>query len=104
MKIEGNKESRILSVIYSTLDQFSFDKTDEIKAQWDKFDENRKGNVLTKYSIMHWCKKENVKVHALNEWINEIIKIIDIRIQNFSLIHTFFNNPKSIVFNPLKRN
>ena len=40
-------------------DKFSFDKIDEIKAQWDKFDENRKGNVLTKYSIMHWCKKEN---------------------------------------------
>lgn len=30
MKIEGNKESRILSVIYSTLDQFSFDNTDTV--------------------------------------------------------------------------
>ena len=51
----------IFFVKFSSLskNKFSFDKIDEIKAQWDKFDENRKGNVLTKYSIMHWCKKEN---------------------------------------------
>ena len=27
-----------------------------------------------------WCKKENVGVHALNDWKNEFLRIIDIRI------------------------
>ena len=28
-----------------------------------------------------WCKKENVRVHVLNDWKNEFLRIIDIRIE-----------------------
>ena len=39
--------------------------------------------ALQTYS-KRWCKKEGVGVHALNDWKNEILNIIDIRIDNFT--------------------
>ena len=31
-----------------------------------------------------WSKKEGVGVHALNDWKNEFLRVIDIRIDNFT--------------------
>lgn len=41
-----------------------------------------------------WSKKEGVKVYALNEWMKEILEIIDIRIENFSKNPHLFRQPK----------
>ena len=36
------------------------------------------------------CKKEGVKMHALNDWKNEFLRIVDIRIVNFT-VHPHWN-------------
>ena len=42
-----------------------------------------------------WCKKENVGVHALNDWNNEFLRIIDIRIENFTKHPHLYKQPTS---------
>ena len=31
-----------------------------------------------------WCKREGVGVHVLNEWKNDFLRIVDIRIEIFT--------------------
>ena len=44
-----------------------------------------------------WSKKEGVGVHALNDWKNEFLRIIDIRIDNFTKHPHLFKQPSSPV-------
>ena len=50
-----------------------------------------------------WCKKENVGVHALNDWKNEFLRIIDIRIENFTKHPHLYKQPTSRSVKSLKR-
>ena len=50
-----------------------------------------------------WCKKENVGVHALNDWKNEFLRIIDIRIENFTKHPHLYKQPTSRSLGSLKR-
>ena len=50
-----------------------------------------------------WCKKENVGVHALNDWKNEFLRIIDIRIENFTKNPHLYKQPTSRSVKSLKR-
>ena len=51
-----------------------------------------------------WCKKENVGVHALNDWKNEFWRIIDIRKENFTQHPHLYKQPTSRSVKSLKRN
>ena len=50
-----------------------------------------------------WCKKENVGEHALNDWKNEFLRIIDIRIENFTKHPHLYKQPTSRSVKSLKR-
>ena len=50
-----------------------------------------------------WCKIENVGVHALNDWKNEFLRIIDIRIENFTKHPHLYKQPTSRSVKSLKR-
>ena len=50
-----------------------------------------------------WCKKENVGVHALNDWKNEFLRIIDIRIENFTKHPHLYKQSTSRSVKSLKR-
>ena len=48
-------------------------------------------------------KKEGVGVHALNDWKNEFLRIIDIRIDNFTKHQHLFKQPSSRSVKSLKK-
>ena len=50
-----------------------------------------------------WSKKESVGVHALNDWKNEFLRIIDIRIDNFTKHPHLFKQPSSRSVKSLKK-
>ena len=50
-----------------------------------------------------WSKKEGVGVHALNDWKNEFLRIIDIRIDNFTKHPHLFKQPSSRSVKSLKK-
>ena len=50
-----------------------------------------------------WPKKEGVGVHALNDWKNEFLRIIDIRIDNFTKHPHLFKQPSSRSVKSLKK-
>ena len=50
-----------------------------------------------------WCKKEGVGVHALNDWKYEFLRIVDIRIENFTTHPHLYKQPPSRSVKALKR-
>ena len=50
-----------------------------------------------------WCKKEGVGVHALNDWKDEFLRIVDIRIENFTTHPHLYKQPPSRSVKVLKR-
>ena len=50
-----------------------------------------------------WSKKEGVGVHALNDWKNEFLRIIDMRIDNFTKHPHLFKQPSSRSVKSLKK-
>ena len=50
-----------------------------------------------------WCKKEGVGVHALNDWKDEFLRIVDIRIENFTAHPHLYKQPPSRSVKALKR-
>ena len=50
-----------------------------------------------------WCKKEGVGVHALNDWKDEFLRIVDIRIENFTTHPHLYKQPPSRSVKALKR-
>ena len=50
-----------------------------------------------------WSKKEGVGVHALNYWKNEFLRIIDIRIDNFTKHPHLYKQPSSRSVKSLKK-
>ena len=50
-----------------------------------------------------WSKKEGVGVHALNDWKNEFLRIIDITIDNFTKHPHLFKQPSSRSVKSLKK-
>ena len=48
------------------------------------------------------CKKENVGLHAFNDWKNEFLRIIDIRIENFTKHPYLYKQPTSRSVKSLK--
>ena len=50
-----------------------------------------------------WYKKEGVGVHALNDWKNEFVRIVDIRIENFTTHPHLYKQPHGRSVNALKR-
>ena len=50
-----------------------------------------------------WCKKEGVGVHALNDWKNEFLRIVDIRIENYTVHPHLYKQPPSRSVKALKR-
>ena len=50
-----------------------------------------------------WCKKEGVGVHALNDWKDEFLSIVDIRIENFTTHPHLYKQPPSRSVKALKR-
>ena len=50
-----------------------------------------------------WCKKEGVGVHALNDWNNEFLRIVGIRIENFTTHPHLYKQPPSRSVKALKR-
>ena len=50
-----------------------------------------------------WSKKEGVGMHALNDWKNEFLRIIDIRIDNFTKHPHLFKQPSSRSVKSLKK-
>ena len=49
------------------------------------------------------CKKEGVGVRALNNWNNEFLRIVDIRIEHFTAHPKLFKQPHSRSVKALKR-
>ena len=50
-----------------------------------------------------WYKKEGIGVHALNDWKNEFLRIVDIRIENFTIHPLLYKQPPSRAVKALKR-
>ena len=50
----------------------------------------------------HWSKKEGVGMHALNDWKNEFLRVIDIRIDNFTKHPRLYKQPPSRSVKSLK--
>ena len=50
-----------------------------------------------------WSKKEGVGVHALNDWKNEFLRVIDIRIENFTKHPHLYKQPPSRSVKSLKK-
>ena len=50
-----------------------------------------------------WCKKEGVGVHSLNDWKNEFLRIVDIRIENCTVHPHLYKQPPSRSVKALKR-
>ena len=48
-------------------------------------------------------RRKNVGVHALNDWKNEFLRIIDIRIENFTKHSHLYKQPTSRSVKSLKR-
>ena len=42
-----------------------------------------------------WCKTDRGGVHALNDWKNEFLRIVDIRIENFTAHPHLYKQPPS---------
>ena len=50
-----------------------------------------------------WCKKEGVGVHALNDWKDEFLRIVDIGIENFTAHPHLYKQPPSRSVKALKK-
>ena len=50
-----------------------------------------------------WCKKEGIGVHALNDWKNEFVRIVDIRIEHFTTHQHLYKQHPSRSVKALKR-
>ena len=50
-----------------------------------------------------WCKKEGVVVHALNDWKDDFLRIVDIRIENLTTHPHLYKQPPSRSVKALKR-
>ena len=50
-----------------------------------------------------WSKKEGVGVHALNDWKNEFLRVLDIRIDNFTKHPHLYKQPPSCSVKSLKK-
>ena len=50
-----------------------------------------------------WSKKEGVGMHALNDWKNEFLRIVDIRIENFTTHPHLYKQPPIRSVKALKR-
>ena len=50
-----------------------------------------------------WCKKEGVGVYSLNDWKDEFLRIVDIRIENFTTQPHLYKQPPSRSVKALKR-
>ena len=50
-----------------------------------------------------WCKKEGIGVHALNDWKNEFLRIIDIGIEKFTTHPHLYKQPSSRSVKALKK-
>ena len=50
-----------------------------------------------------WCKMKGVEVHALNDWKNEYLRIVDIRIENFTTYPHLYKQPSGRSVEALKR-
>ena len=48
------------------------------------------------------CKKEGVEVHTLNDWKNECLRIVDIRIEHFTVHLNLYKKPPSHSVKALK--
>ena len=59
--------------------------------------------VLSRKHFRRWCKKEGVEVHVLNDWKNEFLRIVDIRIENFTIHPHLYKQPPSRSVKALKR-
>ena len=63
--------------------------------------------MTLKDALQTYCKrrskKEGVGVHALNDWKNEFLRIIDIRIDNFTKHPHLFKQPSSRSVKSLKK-
>ena len=46
-------------------------------------------------TVKRWCKMEGVGVHALNDWKDEFLRIVDIRIENFTTHPHLYKQPPS---------
>ena len=54
-------------------------------------------------ALQTYCKRWSKKVHALNDWKNEFLRIIDIRIDNFTKHPYLFKQPSSRSVKSLKK-
>ena len=61
--------------------------------------------ILSRMHFRHkrWSKKESVGVHALNDWKNKFLRIIDIRIDNFTKHPHLYKQPSSHSVKSLKK-
>ena len=71
-----------------------------VKIDFDACRESINGSLDS--LIKMWCKRENVKTHSLNSWKFEIMKIIDIRINNFKNHPEKFKQPNCRFINSIK--
>ena len=58
--------------------------------------------VLQTY-CKRWCKNEGAGEHALNDWKNEFLRIVDIRIENFTMHPNLYKQPPSRSVKAVKR-
>ena len=61
------------------------------------------GNLIVQNCCKLWCKKEGVGVHALNDCKDEFLRIVDIRIENFTTHPHLYKQPPSRSVKALKR-
>ena len=61
------------------------------------------GLLSRKTYYKRWCKKEGVGVHALNDWKNEFLRIVDIRIEHFTIHPNLYKDPSSRSVKALKK-
>ena len=54
-------------------------------------------------SCKRWCKKEGVGVHALNDWKNEFLRIVDVKIENCTTHPHLYKQRPSHSVKALKR-
>ena len=60
-------------------------------------------DLLLQTYCKRWSKKEGVRVYALNDWKNEFLRVIDIRIDNFTKHPHLYKQPPSRSVKSLKK-
>ena len=60
-------------------------------------------SILLQTYFKRWFKKEGVGVNALNDWKDEFLRIVDIRIENFTTHLHLYEQPPSLSVKALKR-